>query len=326
VKPYTVNEHNEKRILVRKKIFHIIVFLLLMNEGQSQQNAQFTQYLFNQFGHHPALAGWRDCIEFRLGGRTQWVGFPGAPKTAFANFHTSLTRKKKGYLRSKHGVGANIESDQMGPWGMTRIYLAYAYHIPFNRKFKMSFGLYAGLQQYKLNVEDIVTEIADDNAITGKTNVFIYPDIWPSLFLYSNDFFAGATIRHIVRNKLRKITADSHLRYHYTITAGKRFPFGERRSIVPSINFKWASISAIELDLAAQLDFGNRFQIGLGWRNTDALFALARLNLGNLSFGYSFDWTTSKIKVGSANTHEVIIGINTCKKDMRNSDECPAFN
>jgi type IX secretion system PorP/SprF family membrane protein len=309
-----------------KKLIYILFLFFCAVETKSQQNAQFTQYLFNQFGQHPALAGWRDCMEFRFGGRAQWVGFPGAPKTAFANFHTSLSRKKRGYLKSKHGIGANIESDQMGPWGMTRIYLAYAYHIPINRKLKMAFGLYAGIQQYKLDIGKITTEAPDDNAITGKTNAFVYPDIWPSIFLYSNNFFAGATIRHAIHNKIRVITDDSHLRYHYNITAGKRFPFGENRSIVPSVNLKWASISAIELDLAAQLDFDNRFQLGVGWRNTDALFALARLNIRNFSFGYSFDWTTSKIKVGSSNTHEVIIGINTCKKDMRNSDECPAFN
>lgn len=309
-----------------KKIISISIIILSLKSVRAQQNAQFTQYLFNQFGHHPALAGWRDCIEFRAGVRTQWVNYPGAPKTAFANFHTSLTRKKKGYLKSKHGIGANIESDQSGPFGMTRIYLAYAYHVPLNRKFKLSMGLFAGLQQYKLDVGKITLEDYRDNAIPGKNNVFVYPDVWPSIFLYSNDFFAGFTIRQVLRNKIKKITDDSRLRHHYTITAGKRFKVDHNIDIIPSFNFKWASVSAIDLDLNVMFDFSNRFSLAAAWRNTDALAILGRVNIKNFSVGYSFDFTTSKIKVGSSNTHEIILGVNTCKKDKRNSDECPVFN
>jgi type IX secretion system PorP/SprF family membrane protein len=308
-----------------KKYIFIFVFIGTLSSGRAQQTAQFTQYLFNQFGHHPALAGWRDCLEFRLGYRTQWVNYPGAPKTAFANFHTSLTRKKKGHLRSKHGIGANIESDQMGPFGITRIYLAYAYHIPFNRKFKMSMGLYGGIQQYKLDVGKITLENYDDQAISGKTNVIVYPDVWPSLFLYSNDFFAGITLRQAFKNKIKKITADSRLRHHYNITAGKRFKIGKFDAI-PSFNFKWATISAPDLDLNCLFDFSSRYMLGLSWRNTDAVAILGRLNIRNFSFGYSFDFTTSKIKDASSNTHEFVLGINTCRPDKRNSDECPVFN
>ncbi len=308
-----------------KKFVLILFFGSIFYNGNSQQTAQFTQYLFNQFGHHPALAGWRDCIEIRLGYRTQWLNYPGAPKTAFANFHTSLTRKKKGFLRTKHGIGANVESDQMGPFGITRIYLAYAYHVPFNRKFKLSMGLFAGMQQYKIDVGKIILETAPDNAITGKNYVYIVPEVWPSIFLYSNDFFAGATIRQAFRNKIKKITADSRLRYHYNITAGKRFKL-DRMDIIPSFNFKWASISAPDLDLNCLFDFTNRYQLGVSWRNTDALAVLGKITIKNWSLGYSFDWTTSKIKNGSSNTHEIILGINTCKPDKRNSDECPAFN
>lgn len=310
---------------MRKKIFYTILFIVCFSSARAQQNAQFTQYLFNLFGHHPALAGWRDCIEFRVGFRTQWLNFPGAPKTAFANFHTALPRKTRGFLKSKHGIGANVESDQMGPFGMTRIYLAYAYHVPLNRKFKFSLGLFGGLQQYKIDVRKITLENYDDQAITGKTSVFVYPDVWPSMFLYSNDFFAGLTVRHAFRNKIKKITADSRLRFHYNITAGKRFKL-ERMDVIPSFNFKLAHISAPDLDLSCMFDFSNRYSLAASWRNTDAVAISGRINIKNFSLGYSFDFTTSKIKLGSSNTHEIILGVNTCKKDTRNSSECPVFN
>ncbi len=294
---------------------------------EAQQTAQYSQYLFNQFGMHPALAGWRDCLEARIGYRKQWVSFPGAPTTAFANFHAPLTRKKKGYLKSKHGIGGNVESDSFGPFGVTRIYAAYAYHVPVTRNFKLSMGLFAGIQQYKIDFGKITLENNDDNAITKKNNVYIYPDIWPSVWVYSKNFFAGITSRQLLRNNIRKITIDSRLRNHIIITAGKKLKLKTTNtSIIPSFAFKWTFVSAPGLDLNVLADFNNRYLVGLSWRNTDALVGMFRINIKQFSFGYSFDFTTSRIKYGSSNTHEIILGINACRPDKRNSDECPTFN
>lgn len=299
-----------------------------MGKAGAQQNAQYSQYIFNHFGHHPSLAGWRECLEFRIGYRMQWVNFPGAPRTAFANFNTMLNRKRgKGFLRTRHGIGANVESDQMGPFGITRLYVAYAYHVPLNRKYKLSMGLYAGIQQYKIDVSQITLEDYRDQAITGKSNVIVYPDVWPSMFLYSNDFYVGVTLRQMLLNKIKKITLDSRLRHHLTLTCGKRFRASRDIDMIPSICLKWASVSAPALDINVMFDFSNRFMLGASWRNTDALVAMARLNIGrSFTMGYAFDFTTSKIKLASSNTHELVLGMNVCKRDNRNSDECPVFN
>jgi type IX secretion system PorP/SprF family membrane protein len=214
----------------------------------------------------------------------------------------------------------------MGPFGATRIQLAYAYHIPFNRKYKMSMGLFAGIQQFKIDVAKLNINTNQDPAVTGKNFAYLYPDVWPSIFFYSKDEFAGFTIRQAFKNKIKKITQDSRLRYHYVITAGKRFPFGNNKSVIPGFCFKWASVSAMEIDVNAMFEFGTRFQLGASWRNTDAVIGMARLNIKNYSVGYAFDFTTSKIKLASSNTHEIIVGINTCKPDKRNSAECYSFN
>lgn len=309
-----------------KRILYITVFALLLTKVPAQQTSQYSQYIFNQFGLHPALAGWHDCIEFRAGFRTQWVNYPGAPRTAFANFNTVLNHKKRGYLRSRHGIGANIENDQMGPFGITRFYLAYAYNVPINRSFRLSMGLYAGFEQFKMDVSKITLENYRDPAIPGNSSAILYPEVWPSVFLYSKDFYIGATIRQMMGNRIKKIMADGRLRQDFTATCGKRFKAGHTTDFIPSVCLKWTFVSAPALDVNAMFDFNNRFQLGVAWRNTDALVALAKINIKSFSLGYSFDYTTSRIKIGSANTHEIVIGINTCKRDDRNSDECPVFN
>ena len=311
-----------------KKHYYITLLLLLQFfAGQTQQTPQYTQNIFNLFGLHPAIAGTKECIDMRIGYRTQWVGFEGAPKTAFANFHTTLNRKNKGHLRTRHGIGANVETDHYGPFGVTRLYGAYAFHVPVNHKLRFSMGLYAGIMQYRVDANKMTLTNYNDNAVIGGS-VFIYPDVIPGVWLYSKNFFAGLTVRQILHNKIKKVTNDSHLRYHYIASAGKVLEFGKKEfNLIPSVTVKFASVSAPALDLNLLMDFPGRFQFGLTYRNTDAACAMARVYLLRyFSLGYSFDFTTSKIKLGSSNTHEIILGINTCRPDNRNSTECPVFN
>jgi hypothetical protein len=43
--------------------------------------------------------------------------------------------------------------------------------------------------------------------------------------------------------------------------------------------------------------------------------------------GYSYDVTTSKLRVASSNTHEIILGITPCGREdlKRKMINCPAF-
>src|SRR5690606_42139042 len=60
-------------------------------------------------------------------------------QTVYANVHAAI-KGKSGINKSKHGIGGAVESDVTGPLSSTSLYLAYAYHFQFNRKWMMSAG------------------------------------------------------------------------------------------------------------------------------------------------------------------------------------------
>ena len=71
------------------------------------------------------------------------------------------------------------------------------------------------------------------------------------------------------------------------------------------------------------------FGIGVGYRNGDAVTFLMKVSFMKFfQLGYSYDVTTSKLRVASSNTHEVILGITPCgRQDMsRRMINCPAFD
>jgi type IX secretion system PorP/SprF family membrane protein len=135
----------------------------------------------------------------------------------------------------------------------------------------------------------------------------------------------GLSIKQLIPNKI-KVVENSKLKNHFMLTGGKKFEISDSKSLIPSVAVKWSAVSALAIDLNLLLAIEDKYVFGLAYRNTDAVAIIARMNfLKNFSLGYSFDFTTSKIKIGSSNTHEIILGIHTCKPDKRNSTECPVF-
>jgi type IX secretion system PorP/SprF family membrane protein len=311
------------------------LFLLFSGLSEAQQIRQYTQYMYNQYGHNPAVAGSKDCNDFKLGYRNQWVGFEGAPKTGFASFQTRLKHKKRPLSGGYHGIGLYMENDVMGPFTTTYIYPSYAYHVKINHDYMLSAGVFAGIQQ---NVFDSNLRLYNPNdpAIGGTQSIFIFPDITGGLWLYSKDLYAGLAAGQVIGNRKKgifggEIGTESRLARHYNLTVGRRWKAGKNYSLIPSVMFKLLPGATPAVDLNLLADFRNLMSVGLSYRNTDALAALLRFRLlPFMDMGYSFDLTTSRIRTGSSNTHEFWIGLRFCGKGGGERYErnfiCPAYN
>ena len=309
------------------RLFIGILAFFICTQFKGQQTAQFTQYIFNGFAINPALAGVKPCIDTKLGYRKQWVGFEGAPKTTFASANGELKFKKHKNIRTKHGAGVYVESDVIGPIKKTTMYLAYAYHFPLSRGVTASAGVFAGLQEMRLNASKITVVDGGDPLIRGSGARFMIPDISPGLFISHKDWFTGFSIRQAFPKKWGLIGSDKTKNtLHYLLVGGKRFETGNAINVVPSGMLKWTGYTNPSLDLNLLFELNHYFEIGASWRNGDALAGIVKINfLEYFSLGYSFDLTTSKIRLGSSNTHEIILGIYSCSRGA--SDYlCPAFN
>ncbi len=293
----------------------------------SQQVPQYTQYIHNYFALNPALAGFNSCLNVKMGYRKQWVGFDGAPETTFATISTELTHRKLKTLRTKHGIGAYIENDDTGPLSRSTIYLAYAYHFPVGRNVTASIGVFGGIMQMGVDATKLNLHDPNDPIIYGTGKAFLVPDFSPGLFLNHDDWFVGYSIRQIFLNKWQKVigSSNSRNRFHHYVVGGKRFKT-DAFNIVPSGLIKFVGFSNPSIDLNLTLEFSKMFDIGISWRNTDAITGMMNLKfLKFFSLGYAFDMTTSNLKVVSSNTHEIILGISACPYDMKSTYFCPVF-
>ena len=76
-----------------KKILFALLILVSVC-ANAQQDAIYSQYMFNPFAINPAYAGSRDAMSGVLLIREQWRGIEGAPSTQTFSFHASKKSHK----------------------------------------------------------------------------------------------------------------------------------------------------------------------------------------------------------------------------------------
>src|SRR5260221_7755156 len=105
-----------------KKIFTILIAVVVANNLSAQQSPQYSQYMFNMLAINPAYAGSKDYLSTCALYRQQWSGFDKAPQTATFSIHSPISQNKM-------GLGFTFISDKLGPVSRLDFYGSYAFHI-----------------------------------------------------------------------------------------------------------------------------------------------------------------------------------------------------
>ena len=125
-----------------KKLIALILVLITVG-AYAQQNAVFSQYMFNPFAINPAYAGSRDAASIVLLNRSQWLGISGAPNTQTLAAHTPTNNRNLAW-------GINMTYDRLGPTSNLFFAGTSAYQLVLE-KGTLNFGLRAGLFNTVLN-------------------------------------------------------------------------------------------------------------------------------------------------------------------------------
>ena len=100
-----------------KKIFLALACLLaISNSVSAQQDAQYSQYMFNGIYINPAYAGYKEVLNVYSFYRSQWTGITGAPK--------SMSLAVDAIANSGNvGLALQVSSDKLGAQTNLAIYV-----------------------------------------------------------------------------------------------------------------------------------------------------------------------------------------------------------
>ncbi|SMD33283.1 type IX secretion system membrane protein, PorP/SprF family [Reichenbachiella faecimaris] len=289
----------------RIKIFLIVVGLMaLTGRASAQQQAMFTQYMFNQLALNPAYAGIHDGISTSLLAREQWVGFDGAPKTQTFSIHSPIKYRSI-------ALGAVFIRDQIGLTDQFGAYFSYAYRIRVSDFSKLSFGLQASFNQYKV---DYTENIYNDPNLVNQNINDLSPNAGAGLMWHSDRFYLGFSIPQLFSNALYAggedaADPDAKLVRHYFVSGGYVFDLNPNLKLKPNVLFKWVQGAPFEIDINANFLIKDLVWLGVSYRSLDSFDALFQIQVTpQFQLGYSYDFlTTTDLSRVNSGSHEIMI-------------------
>jgi len=322
-----------------KRILHIaIVVFICVQTATAQQKPQYTQYVFNNLLLNPAVTGIENYTDVKAGYRSQWTGLTGAPVTSYLTVDFPLGDKflqgdatafpaqggvnpssrlyTQNYMAAEphHGLGFMLVSDKAGPITTTNIDMTYAYHLGLTERLNLAVGVAAGFNRISLNTSLITLENPNDPAITNGTNAQWKPDLSTGIWLYSSDYYFGASVQQILPEDLYFSSTHSANASktvpQYFVTGGVKLFLNDDITLLPSFLIKEINPTPLTFDINAKVSFQDKFWLGGSYRRDDSFGVLAGLNISSfINIGYSYDITTSALNTVSNGTHEIVISL-----------------
>lgn len=307
-----------------KNRFIIIIFLTVgFINAQAQQDAMYTQYMFNTLAINPAYAGSRNVLSATGLTRRQWVGIEGAPNTQTISFDAAMPNKRV-------GLGVQIFNDKIGVTQTSGASLSYAYRIP-TEKGTLAFGLLGSLTNYKADFVNIRLNSGSpvDEAFAYDINKLM-PNFGTGIYYNTERLFLGASVPHLLNNRLvngNDIVGNSTLAarqyLHLFVMAGYVIPMGYDFKVKPSLLFKGVRGSSVQLDINCNFWIKDVIGIGAQYRTGDAIAGIFAIQASEqIRIGYSYDYTTSGLTNYNSGSHEIMLRYEFGSRGSRTEGSC----
>ncbi len=306
----------------------VLLFFVTVFSGVSygQQDAQYTQFMYNKLPQNAAYTGAREVLSIRALYRDQWSGgknggIAGAPKTTSFSIHSPL--------KNEHfALGFWYVNDRLGLEHKNQFQMTYAYRLHLGKKVKLSLGLNAGLLWYKLNAQDALLTDPNDPAFSQNVSR-ILPDVGAGLYIYHPNFYFGASVPNFIKGDLtakNQLGSDAKRTAHMVLMAGGVIPAGKVLKIRPQIQYRYLANAQSQIphtmDFNLSLLIYDRVNIGGQYRTSfsnknegikltgpDSFdFMLEVWPTKQLMIGYGYDYTLTKLANFNRGSHEIILG------------------
>jgi len=289
---------------MKKKLYIGVIFVFCVQLVQAQQQTVYTSYFLNPYLYNPAYAGVVQGTQFTLGHRNQWVGFDGAPRVSMFSGYGNF--KKKPHM----AVGGMVISDRGGLIQRTSFQGSYAYHLKFNKKYAMSFGLAFGGVQYNVKLYDAKPYDQDDDFLNSDVLRGFAFDANAGVHFYSKEFFLGLSNQQMLNSKIRWSNTEGRLSPHYYAYTGYNFRISKDSDWVvqPSVLVRMSAPVPHQFEYHLRVIYNEMIWLGASAREKSSASVMFGCHLFKaLSMSYAYDFTTTELSNYSSGSHEICI-------------------
>ena len=286
--------------------------LLVGLVSYSQQDAQYTQYMYNTETVNPAYAGSRGVMSIFGLYRTQWVGLDGAPKTGAFSINSPIEN-------TNLGVGVTFVNDQIGPTVDNTIAADISYTIQTSEVYKLSFGIKGTADLFNLDVTKLNYTDQADPLLQNLHNNFS-PNVGSGVYFHSDKSYFGLSIPNFFQTK-RYSDNDVAVykeRMNLYVIGGYVFDLSPDLKFKPAFLAKTIEGAPLQLDLSGNFLINDKFMLGAAWRWSAAASFMAGFQINDgLYIGYGYDLDTTKLAHYNSGSHEVFLRFELFKRQDR---------
>ena len=285
-----------------KKLFLIMLLVFISFSVEAQQDAQYTQYMYNTVSVNPAYAGSRGAMSIVALHRSQWVGLEGAPRTQTLSLHTPFTD-------SRLGLGVSIVNDALGPATEQYFNVDLSYTLPVSDKGKLAFGFKATANLLNVDFTKLTIDVPSDVLAQQVENRFS-PNFGAGLYYYVPKFYIGLSVPNILKTEhyddISTSLAEERMNFYFI--SGYVFDLSSTVKLKPTILGKYVSGAPLQADLSLNALINNKFTLGAAYRWSAAMSGLAGFQINEkLMIGYAYDWDTTELSNYNSGSHEIFI-------------------
>ena len=284
---------------IRNKVLILLGGLLLVcGTVVAQQDAQYTQYMFNTMSVNPAYAGSRGQLSVGALYRSQWVGLEGAPKTQTLNIQSPIRNSKLGY-------GVSIVNDQIGDGVVQETYFdaVISYTIDVSAEGKLSFGLKAGGNLLNLDFTKL-RNFDSEPIISDNIENRFSPNVGVGLYYHAERFYAGLSAPNLLQTEhfdnsqqeAGSVQFLSKERINFYLITGYVFDLNGNLKFKPALLTKVVGGAPLQVDMSASFMFNEQFTFGAAYRWDAAVSAMAGFQISDqFMIGLAYDRETTDL-------------------------------
>lgn len=294
-----------------QRTFCTLVIVVSGVSAQAQQDAQFTQYMFNSMYVTPAFVGVEGVTQLTALHRSQWLGYEssfnegGAPTTQMISFNSPIYKLKSGF-------GVSAVNDRLGPQNNIEAHAMYAYHLGLKDS-KLSFGIKVGFFSQAFNYDQYRATHPDDPLLADKVGreSQVRPDIGFGMYYRAEKFYLGAGINHLTRAEFDfgVASARNALENHMNFTAGYFYEVNFDVSLTPTVLIK-TDFKEYSFDLGVIATLQDKMWAGVSFRQSEAanvLLGYSFLKDKALRLGYAIDVVVKDREAKENFSHELLL-------------------
>lgn len=272
-------------LFLRIMAFLGLAILFFNSNLHAQQDAQYTQYMYNTVSVNPGYAGSRGHLSIAALHRSQWVGLDGAPKTQTLNVHSPVGHNGL-------GMGISLVNDEIGPTSETYFDIDFSYTIKTSGEGKLSFGLKASAHLLDIRFSEL-NQFAPDQTLEQDIDNKFSPNFGAGVYYHTDKFYAGLSVPRFLetthfKSGTNPSTATEVMNYYFI--TGYVWDINTNVKFKPTLLTKAVHGAPLQVDLSANFMLNDKFILGAGYRWDAALSGMVGFQI-NESFliGMAYD-------------------------------------